>query len=430
MFSPGMLRIVLGTIVLLLALPQPSALADLTLYSHRNEKGEIDRYVSLIGYFQVRYTHFNKDTVTQDQTFDTLDLHKARFGFKGKLHKYLLFKVEIDYSRYPDEGTRIYEAYARIPIIQYCELTGGVFKTPIRSNMLTSSANRLFADKPLIIHDTEHDFPEIDAGGMIGGNLFPISEIPLLADLPRGILRFYGAAQSGNLQRKENNEDIMFTARLETNPLGYRGYHEIDFWNTEKKPLLNIGLNYSLHDNSDFEEPDEFHRKRELYGIDAFAGYHGVCVSGGWFVYQNMRAGNQAYTPSMWQLQSLPSYQTTGYYVQVGGFLPVPWDKLSFLQNTFLLKFRYQYFTPQTNIGPPNPFAQIPDDVPISIDDPRRPTRMYSVGLDSFLFEDHLRLSLEYHWIDEVGYYLDRGETWEDVQIRNNELLVQMQLKF
>jgi len=410
-----------------LLLPSVPAGADLTLFSRRNDDGEPTQFVSMIGYIQVRYTHINKDSATEDQVFDSLDLHRARLGFRGQLHKYLLFKLEIDYSRYIDE-TRIYETYVRIPVVQYCELTGGVFKAPIRATYLTSGAMRLFADTPLIIHETEKVFQEVDAGGMIGGNLFPITQISWFEKLPRGILRYYGAVQSGNENRFENNEDLMFTGRIEVNPFGFRGYYESDV--VRDHWLCNVGLNYGTLKDTEFEqEPADFHRKRDLYGVDGFIGYKGVCLSAGWFVYEDIRQGRLAFTDAVWTTNPQPSLEQNGYYIQVGAFVPVPWDKLRFLNNVFELKFRYQYFTPQKNIGAPNPLATLPSDIPTGITDPRRPRQVVSFGLDAWLFEEHLRMFLEYHIQDEVGYYLD-GDVYRDTQFRDNEILVQMQLKF
>jgi len=71
--------------------------------------------------------------------------------------------------------------------------------------------------------------------------------------------------------------------------------------------------------------------------------------------------------------------------VQIGAFLPVPWDRLRFLDNVFELKFRYQYYTPQKNLGAPNPRASVASDIPTSITDPRRPQRVVSLGLDAWL---------------------------------------------
>lgn len=418
--------------------------ADILLYQKDADgDGEIDRHLSLVGYMQTRFIHRNKDTYTEDRVYDNLDLQKARFGMQGRLHKYLAFKAEFDFSRYSSttggEGTTIYEVYAFLPLLRYFELKGGMYKAPVRVHYLTSGAYRLFSVAPVVVdfgvldragvpigQEIPNPWPEIDAGGMVQGDLFPIVQIPLFEDLPSGMLRYAFSVQSGDKVREADNQDLMYTLRVEANPLGFVGYYESDW--VQDRPLCNVGFNYGWQKNVN---KVEIERKYRLIGVDGYVGYKGFLISGGWYRYDDDRtaeAGSPQELERQWSVDPEESWKAEGFYVQGSAFLPIPhpWFK-----DRLELKYRYEQFDPRTNTDR-NPFSTggLPSDVPNRIDNGLRGATIHSFGANAYFFDEALRLAVEYRLIHEKrDFYVEEADRFFDTQIKNNELIVQMQLK-
>ncbi len=282
------------------------------------------------------------------------------------------------------------DAYVQADFGGRVRLRAGQFKAPINRSNLISDRRLLFPDRPLV----SSYLPDRDLGVQVSGNL------------GKNHLEWAAGAFNGEgTNRISNvNDKFLYAARVVVSPLGGPGTTSemipLDNGKDQKERVV-FSVGYSIHYNVKGEPGEE---EASLgHDVEGFFHYR-------WFTLQ----GEFAHRRTNFEAEEVPDYNASGWYVQLGAFLPgVPWA-----QDHIALLFRMEEG---------DSFDPVSQDVPLAgPTDPYQGSRNVSVGASFYAGKPLFKLI---HDLKFSVIYVARTEL-EDQPFANDRFLVFSQLAF
>ncbi|MBE0598243.1 MAG: porin [Desulfuromonadales bacterium] len=254
------------------------------------------------GRLQARYTYTDVDADGAEETSD-FNIQRMRVTMRGNLlRKELFYAWQHDFGG--SGGATLKDAVIGYRFAEPFSLQVGQFKAPTSRQQLTSSGSQMFVDRSLA--DETFNLGR-DRGLMVTGSV---------AD---SLVEYMAGVFNGNGENRSNsNDEHLFAARVDINPLGKFAMDEPSF--NEKKPLLNIGASYARQTMQQGESVNSRLTTRvvnlaattfgdELDWWTATANVH--------FKYLGLSAAGEYYFANV-DPQVGQEYDADGYYLQLG----------------------------------------------------------------------------------------------------------------
>jgi phosphate-selective porin OprO and OprP len=198
-----------------------------------------DNSLTITGFAQLRYTaddkeDFDGDTSgsgvgKEDGLSQSFDATRIRLGVKGGMYKpWLKYEFEFEFSRTSgDSDSKLKDAFLEIHPRDAAFLKIGQYKVPFSLQQLTSDRRQEFVERAL----TDGKFaPGRDMGVMLGGTTES-------KKFGYGVGAFNGGGES----RQQDDQSLMYAARVWFDPLGEYKLSESANENVEK-PVFHAGL--------------------------------------------------------------------------------------------------------------------------------------------------------------------------------------------
>lgn len=230
------------------------------------------------------------DVVVTDQDGFVL---QSRLGLEASFPKEISAKVEVDLTPEPS----LKDATATWKPNAYLKLDAGQFKVPISVGHLASDSRRVFPNAPLLVEEVSGR----DLGVAATGSL-PV------ADETR--VSFTTAVMNGEGSNKVQNvnQRYLYAQRLLVTPFGTRPITE----GASEDLYLGIGGSWVYNLQGEDTTAEEIN----WVAGDLQLSWKGVTAQGE-FLWGDHRFANA----------TVQDYALTGFYGQLGAFVPAPWAK-------------------------------------------------------------------------------------------------------
>jgi len=292
-------------------------------------------------------------------------LNRARFGIEGKVFEHVSykFKVGADWDT-EDNNVQFLDAYVDLTYFSFASLSLGSSKPSFSRQRLTSSRYLQLLDRAVVVEELA---PDRDLGVTIYGRFY------------EGLFKYAAGFYNGNGEffKGDDNNEYLWIARVEANPLGEFPSIESDF-----ERDLKIGLGGSFFHNTHLET------KSLGMGGDIEIKYKGASLHFE-YIWAEVEPDFQGEDVAL----VFDTIERDGWFVQ-GGFFILP----SILE----VAARYEEYDDNNHL-------QDNGDI-----------KYTTVGANYFLKGDHdYKIQLYYSWREEDGN-----------KIENDSLMAQFQLAF
>lgn len=390
-----------GTIMILstaLLLPSPSHASGITgselyaLLAGDEETDDLDESTGptfldnmhLFGQIQLFWNVVDEDDVAPGYgrikaEKEGFRLNRVRFGVEGNIFKFVNYKVKVgvdppninpmkqlksDEDEYEINNVKLLDAYVDLTYFTFASLSLGSSKPPFSRQRLTSSRYLQLINRAIVVEELT---PERDLGVMIHGKFFD------------GFLKYAAGFYNGNGEFVEgdDNDQYLWAARIEVNPLGDFVSIEGDF-----ERDLKIGIGGSFFHNTHLE------MKTHGLGGDLELKHKGASLR-----FEYIWIEDDPVFQGYHDQHLFDPTEREGWYVQ-GGFFILP----SILE----VAARYEEYDDNNHL-------QNNGDI-----------KYTTVGANYFVKGDHdYKIQLYYIWREEDGN-----------KIENDSLMAQFQLAF
>jgi hypothetical protein len=336
------------------------------------------------GFVQPRFSKVPEDETEASPGQIGFVVRRARIELKGIYDTAGEASVEHKVSWELMPEPRLVDAYIDVGPNDAVRLRWGQFKTPTSRSMLVSDRRTLFPDRGEILNMT----PQRDIGAQLHGELGDHH-----FEWATGVFNGEGTNRIENVNRK-----FLYAWRAVVSPIGSPGTTE-ELMSPDQDTTFSLG--YSGFFN--VEGPEGSEEARIAHTAEGFAHWRWITVQGEWL-----------WGFADWEPTAVADYNSTGWYVQTGIFLPaIPWA-----QDHIALLGKYEQVEEYDPIDAEVPLVSAQDEAQA-----RRNTWVgvgYYVGAPYFRSIHTLRLQVAYGMKEEL----------EDRPYDNNELQVAAHMSF